>query len=94
MDTYYTHTHTHTHTRTHTHTHTASQVALVVKNLPVSAGDARDMGSISGMGRLLGEGNGSPPLYSCLENSMEREVWQARQATLHAIPKSWKRLSR
>ena len=38
----------------------ASQVALVVKNLPVSAGDIRDADSIPGSGRSSGEGNGSP----------------------------------
>ena len=36
----------------------------VVKNLPVSAGDA---GSIPGSGRSPGEGNGNPLQYSCLE---------------------------
>ena len=38
----------------------ASQVALAAKNLPASAGDIRDMGSISGSGRSPGEGNGNP----------------------------------
>ena len=71
---------------THTHTHTASQVAVVVKNLPVNAGDARDMGSIPGMRRLLGEGNGSPPLYSCLGNPMDRGAWWA---IVHGVAKSW-----
>ena len=41
----------------------------VVKNLPVSAGDA---GLITGLGRAPGEGNGNPLQYSCLENSMDR----------------------
>ena len=39
----------------------ASQVALVVKNLPTSAGDIRDTGSIPGSGRSPGEGYGNPP---------------------------------
>ena len=39
---------------------TASQVALVVKNLPDGTGDVRDMGSIPGLGRSPGEGNGNP----------------------------------
>ena len=43
----------------------ASQVALVVKNLPVNAGDMRDTGSIPGLGRSSG---GSPLQYPCLEN--------------------------
>ena len=44
---------------------------VVVKNLPANAGDARDVGSVSGSGRSPGEGNGSPLQYSCLENSMD-----------------------
>ena len=43
---------------------------LTVKNLSASAGD---MGSISGLGRSPGEGNGSPFQYSCLENPMTEE---------------------
>ena len=46
----------------------ASQVVLVVKNLPASAGDIRDTGSIPGLGRSPGEGSGSSFQYSCLEN--------------------------
>ena len=48
----------------------------MIKNLPVNAGDARDMGSIPGSGRSPGEGNGSPHQYSCVENPMDREAWQ------------------
>ena len=44
----------------------------VVKNLPP---DARDTGSISGLGRSPGAGNGNPLHYFCLENSMDRETW-------------------
>ena len=54
-----------------------SQVALVVKNLLASARDIRDMGSIPGLGRSPGAGHGNPLEYSCLENPMDREVWQA-----------------
>ena len=39
----------------------ASQVALVVKNLPTNAGDIRDRGSIPGSGRSPGGGYGNPP---------------------------------
>ena len=46
----------------------------MVKNLPASAGDA---GLIPGPERSPGEGNGNPFQYSCLENSMYREAWQA-----------------
>ena len=45
----------------------ASQLALVVKNPPASAGDIRDPGSIPGLGRSPGGGNGNPLQYSCLE---------------------------
>ena len=47
-------------------------MALLVKNLPASAGDVRDACSIPGSGRSPGEGNGNPLWYSCLENSMDR----------------------
>ena len=50
---------------------------LVVKNQPENAGDIRYMGSIPASGRSSGEGNGNPFQYSCLENSMNRGVWQA-----------------
>ena len=50
----------------------ASQVALVVKNLPENAGDPRDSGSIPDSGRSPEVGNGTPLQYSCLENSMGR----------------------
>ena len=35
-------------------------MALVVKNLPANAGDVSDAGSIPGLGRFLGGGNGNP----------------------------------
>ena len=46
----------------------ASQVVLVIKNPPANAGDTRDAGSIPGMGRSPGVGNGNLLQYSCLEN--------------------------
>ena len=52
-------------------------MALVVKNPSASAGDARDVDSIPGLGRPTGRGNGNPLQYSCLENSMDRGAWQA-----------------
>ena len=63
---------------------------LVVNNPSASAGEAREAGSVPGSGRSPGEGKGNPLQYSCLENSMEREVWQA---TDHMVAKSWTRLS-
>ena len=43
----------------------------------VSAYNAGDQGSIPGSGRSLGEGNGNPLQYSCLENAMDRGAWWA-----------------
>ena len=51
----------------------ASQVALVVKNLPANAGDIRDSGWIPGLGRSPEGGHGNPLQYSCLENPMDRK---------------------
>ena len=62
----------------------ASQVALVVKNPPANAGVARNVGSIPGLRRSPGEGNGNPLQYSFLENSMDRGAWQA---TVHGVAK-------
>ena len=47
-------------------------------------------GSIPGVGRSPGEGNGNPLQYSCLENSIDRGAWRA---TVHRITKSWTQLS-
>ena len=68
----------------------ASQVALVVKNLPANAEDAREASSIPGSGRPPEEGNGYPLQYSCLENSVDRGVWWAM---VHSVAKSWTWLS-
>ena len=51
-----------------------------------SAGDAGSIGSIPGSGRSSGGGNGNPLQYSCLENPIDRGVWQA---TVHGVTKSW-----
>ena len=63
----------------------ASQATLVVKNLPASAGDVRDAGSIPGSGRSPGGGNGTPLRYSCLENPRDRGAWGA---TVHRVTES------
>ena len=47
----------------------------MVKNLPVTAGDARDTGSSPKLGRSPGVGNGNPLQCSCLENSIDRGAW-------------------
>ena len=52
----------------------ASQMVLVVKNLPANAGDIRDVGFISGLGRSPGGEHGNPLQYSCLENPMDRKA--------------------
>ena len=51
-----------------------------------SACNAEDLGLILGLGRSLGEGNGNPLQYSCLENSMDKGAWWA---TVHGVAKSW-----
>ena len=69
----------------------ASRVVLVVKNLPASSGDIRDVGSFPGLERSPEGGHGNPLQYSCLENPMNRGVWQA---TVHGIAESQTQLKR
>ena len=72
--------HTHIYVYIHTHTHRyASHVALVAKNPPTSAGDARDEVSIPGSRRSPGVGNGNLLQYSCLENAMDRGTYRPDQ---------------
>ena len=59
----------------------------VVKNLPANA---EDMGSIPGLGRSTGEGNGNSLQYSSLGNPTDRGAWWA---IVHGIAKSQTRLS-
>ena len=54
----------------------------MAKTLPANAGD---VGLIPGPGRSLGEGNGNPLQYSCLENSMDRGAWWA---VAHGVDKT------
>ena len=54
----------------------------VAKNSCASAGDLGDASSIPGSGKSPGEGNGNPPLYYCLENSVDRGAWWA---TVHRV---------
>ena len=56
----------------------------MVKNLPASAGDERDLGLIPGLGRSPGEANGNPLQYSCVENPMHSGTWWA---TVHEVAK-------
>ena len=62
----------------------------VVNNMPASAGDLRDTGSILGSGRSPGGRSGSPLQYSCLENPTDRGDWWA---AVHGVSQSWTRLS-
>ena len=67
----------------------ASQVALVVKNLPAKSGDRRDVGWTPGSGRSPGGGHSHPLQYSCLGNPMDRGAWQA---TGHGVIQNCTRL--
>ena len=53
----------------------ASQVVLVIKNLPATSEDVRGMGSILGSGRSPGGKHHNPLQYSYLENPMDRGAW-------------------
>ena len=68
-----------------------SQVALVVKNPPANAVDLRDEALVPGLGRAPGGGHGNPLQYSCLENPMDRGVWQA---IVHGVTKRRRWLKR
>ena len=59
--------------------------SLVAQTVKASSYNAGDLGSIPGLGRSPGEGNGNPLKYSCLENPMDRGAWQA---TAHGVAKS------
>ena len=60
---------------------------MVKKTFTCNVGDP---GSIPGLGRSPGEGNGNPLQYSCLENSMDKGAWQV---TVHRLEKSQTQLS-
>ena len=62
-----------------------SQVALVVKSPPATAGDPRTLGSVPGSGRSPGGGHGSPLQYSCLEDPKDRGAWRA---AVHGVAKN------
>ena len=67
----------------------ASQLALVEKNLLISAGDARDTGLGLGAERAPGGGNGNPVQYSCLENPMDRGAWRRDTVPGAAKSQTW-----
>ena len=57
----------------------------MVKNLSISTGDVKDVGSVPGLGRSPREGHGNSLQYSCLENPMDRGAWRA---TVHGVTES------
>ena len=64
----------------------ASQVVLVVKNLPANVGDLGDVSLIPGSGRSPGGGHSNPLQNSCLENTMDRVAksqTQLKQLSTH-----------
>ena len=63
-----------------------SKDGAVVKNLPASAGEAREVCLVPGSGRSPGGGDGNLLQYSCLANPMGRGGWWA---TVHGASKSW-----
>ena len=63
----------------------ASQLVLVVKNLPANAGELGDVDFSPGSGRSHGEGHSNPLQDSCLENPMDRGAWWA---IVHRVSKS------
>ena len=60
-------------------------MALAVKHPPANAGDLGDLDSIPGSGKSPVGGHSIPLQYSCLENPMDREAWQA---TVHDVAES------
>ena len=66
------------------------EVGSVVNNLPADIGDSGEAGSIPGSGRSPGGEHGNSLQYSCLEYSIDREVWQV---TVHKVTKSQTRLN-
>ena len=67
--------------------HNSFSIFLIVvdQTLKKSACNAGDLGSIPGLGRSPGEGNGNPLQYSSLENPMDRRAWWA---TVHGVAES------
>ena len=61
------------------------RASQVMKNPPANAGDIRDAGSVPGLGRSPGGGKNNPLQYSCLENPIDRGIWQA---IVHGAAKS------
>ena len=60
------------------------------KETACNAGDARDMGSIPGLGRSPGGGHSNPLQYSCLENSIDRGAWWATVHGSQRVGHDWR----
>ena len=60
---------------------------VLLKKLPINAGDVRDVGLIPGLERPPGGGHGNPVQYSYLENPMDRGAWRA---IVHRVTESQK----
>ena len=60
-------------------------MAQLVKNPPANSGGTKDSGSIPGLGRSPGGGNGNLLQYSCLENPMDKGAWQATAMGLQKV---------
>ena len=67
------------------HSTGGSRVALVVKNMPLNAGNVTNAGLTPRLGRSPGRTHGNPLQHSYLENPMDRAAWQA---TVHRIAES------
>ena len=63
----------------------ASQVVLVVKNLPANAGDTGDLGSIPGSGRCPRRGHGNSFQYSCLENPHGKRAYYLQKRKFRVV---------
>ena len=68
----------------------AQRTSLVAQMVKASGYNVGDLGSIPGLGRSPGEGNGNPLWYSCLENPMDGRAWWA---AVHGVAKTQTRLS-
>ena len=64
----------------------ASQLVLVLKNLPDNPEEVRDVGSIPGLRRSPGGGHGNPLQYPCQENPTDTGAWWT---TVHRVANSW-----